>query len=251
MGKKDKTTPETDTDLDAEFAEIQDQARNDYELADRLANRSRRRKKVTIYSDAEAGEELGFAVDEIEEWGVKTGRRIRRGAVGKLDALQAEGEVLLKRIEDYTENEQEVPAADAERAKQIQKESTALKRKITALKKRLDETSYVFNLQSLPEIITRDMKRQTRATLNIKGKGVPENLKEEYELEQVVQNLVASTESWTDIESGETHSKLSLPRARSFRDFLPTGQFPRLERAMVELSYEAVIAHSATDNADF
>lgn len=246
MGKKNKETA-----VPAEIVEIQDEAREDYELRMRMSGLSTRRKKLTIYTDASAGEELGYAEDEGDGYGLKTGRRLRKGLVGDLDALEAEGKVLLERIEAYTAAEAEIPEKDVTRSTEIQAEMAELKSKIESVKERLKATSHIFKLHSLPEIIKRDIKRKTREELGIKGKGIPEARQEDYDLEYGVQHFIAAVESWTDVEKGEAHTELPLTRARIFRDYLPEGQYPRIERALLELSYEVAIGNAATDDADF
>ncbi|MBT2484856.1 MULTISPECIES: hypothetical protein [unclassified Microbacterium] len=247
MAKKQK---DATAEIEAELDGIQESARTDFELVNRLAGKSKRRKSVTIYTDSEAGAQLGYALDQTEG-GIRTGRRVRRGIAGRIDQLEEEGNSLVKRIEHQVEAGLEVPEADTERAKEIQAELAKEKRKVTALKKRLEATAFKFTLHSLPDIIKRDMRRRARLNLGIRGKNVPADMVDEYELEHSAVSLVASVESWTDVEQDETHSSLSIERARTFRDYLPEGQFPRLERAMLELSYEVAIEHNATDDADF
>jgi seryl-tRNA synthetase len=246
MAKKSKQST-----VEAEIHDIQEEARDDFDLSKRLAGRAERKKTITVYSDADAGDELGYADEEEEMFGIKTGRRARSGLLGELDALQAEGEALAKLFETNAELEIDNDDEDLARAQAIPGEIKALKARIEKLRKQLKETSFEFTLHTLPEIIQDAVKRETRDALKIKGKGIPDARQEEYNREFVAQMLVKSTERWVDLETGEEHSSLSLERARSFKRYLPRGQFDRLDEAMVKLSFQAAIANSATDNADF
>lgn len=241
MGSKKKTT-----DLDAEIRDIQSEARSSFSLRERLVNKNSRRKTKTVYTDAEAGEELGYAVDE-EYQGIKSGRRLRRGLVGELDALEEEGKALLKAIDAA----EEPSAADTDRAREISAETKRIRAEITAVKKRLKGSSMDFTLHTLPKPIIKGVKHQTRSHLKIKGKGVPEALLEDYNEEYSAQMLAASTESWIDHETGETHDQLTVDQARELFNYLPEGQFSRLDQAMLDLSFEATIANAGTDSADF
>lgn len=247
MGKKDKAT----SAIEQEINEIREEARDDFDLSRRLAGRAKREKPITVYSDAEAGEQLGYAVDEEELGGIKTGRRAREGVLGKLDALKEEGKQLAKQIEANAEMELESDPADLERAQAIPAEMAKLQAKADKLRERLKETSFTFTLQSLPEVIEKAVKRETRDALKIEGKGIPGARQEEYEREYEAQMLAKSTVRWTDHETGDQHEGLTIERARSFRRFLPRGQFDRLDRAIANLSFARVIANSATDDADF
>lgn len=241
MGSKNKTT-----DLDAEILEIQEEARSTFSLRDRLVSKNSRRKTTTVYTDAEAGEELGYAVDE-EYQGIKSGRRLRRGLIGDLDALEEEGKVLLKRMNASDE----VDDKDTARAREISTETKTLRSKISAAKKRLKGSSIDFTLHTLPKPITKGVKHQTRSHLKIKGKGIPEALVEDYNEEYSARMLAASTEEWTDHETGETHERLTVEQARDLFNYLPEGQFSRLDETMLTLSFEAAIANAGTDSADF
>ena len=246
MGKKNK-----DNDLAAEFEEIQEEARSGFSLRDRLAGTSGLRETVTIYTDAAAGKELGHASDEDFGNGLKTGRRVRAGLVGELDALQEEGEALAKQIDAYNEADIEVPDEDAARAAEISAEMKRVRAAIASVTKRLKASSMEFTLHTLPKAIIKDVKRKSRESLGLKAKGIPEARMEEYETEYTAQMLVASTESWVDNQSGESYTKLTVEQARDLEGYLPVGQFDHLDRAMVELSIKAAIGNVATDSADF
>lgn len=230
---------------------IQDEARDEYDMRARLAKSNRRHKRVTVYTDEVLGEELGSAVDETYFDGIdslKTGRRIRKGLIGELDALKERAAATLAKLEDAPDGEDEGPAAEA---KQIETEITALNKKISALLKKLEKSAMTFNLHSVPDEIIKGARRKARQHLGIKKKGIPEDLQEEYNEEYACQMLSVSVADWEDKLAGEKFTSLGVQQARDLQGLLPAGQFPRLDAAMVELSFEASIANAAVDNVDF
>lgn len=230
-----------------DIEEVQGEARKTFDMRARLAGASRRTKVISVYTDDTAGEVLGSVEDEkIGEY--KTGRKIRTGLIGELDeikerATQAIG-LLDEEAEDYAERTNEIN-------EQLTTEAAEVVEKITELREQMRKSSMTFTLQALPDIIVRDMRRKSKAALDIKGKNIPEDREDEYLLEYTAQMLSASTQQFVDHESGDTFSELSVEQAHNLRDFLPPGQFPRLDRAMVELSIEVAISNQATDSPDF
>lgn len=227
-----------------EFDEIQDEARKEFSLRDRLAGISQRRATVTVYTDAATGALLGVAEDEKDQFDLKTGRRTRRGLLGEMDALIESTENAIATIKDDPDAVKAATAA-------LDKEQAALTRKITAAQKKLDSTALVFTLQTLPDIIIRDARRKARKELGLKAKSIPEDRLEDFTLEHVAQLVSASVSEWTDKQTGEKHAGLTVSQARDLRDYLPRGQFDRLDHAVAKLSFEAAISNSVTDSADF
>lgn len=233
--------------VDMNIEEIQTEARNTFDMRARLAGATRRSKQVTIYTDEVAGAELGGVQDEmVGEY--KTGRKIRTGLIGQLDQIREDAEretaLLDSDDEDYEEQAAEITA-------RLKASSEEVLEKVNALRERMAKTSMTFTLHALPDIIVRDMRRKTRAALDIKTKNIPDDLEEEYGLEYTAQMLAASVASWVDNQTGQTHGGLTVEQAKDLRDLLPVGQFSRLDRAMVELSIEVAISNQATDSADF
>lgn len=241
MGKKDVQ----------EILDNAEETRGEFSLRDRLAGVNRRTKTVTIYTDAVTGDELGYAKDEVLEGGFRTGQRIRKGIIGEMDALEAEGKAILTRIEEEEKAGLEPTEGLAEQAVAVGEKAKSFGPKIAALRKKLDESALVFTLHAVPDFVIRDARRQARLALGIKGKGIPDAQAEDYGLEYLAQILSASTGSWEDHLSGEKHSRLTVQQAKELRDFLPYGQFDRLDAAMTELSFQAAIDNSVTDNPDF
>lgn len=220
---------------------IEAEAREGYSLFARLAESNNRTKTVTVYTDPALGVELGYAVDG-EDFGIKTGQRVRKGLIGEMDELRERGALVVAHGTD-----EEVEAVSAE----IAEAKKSLVAKIKKLQKEMQKTSLVFTLQSVPEIVIKDARRKARKALGIKGKGIPEGRQEEYNDEYTCQMLAASVLSWEDKKVGKKFDSLSVEEAHNLQNFLPRGQFPVLDATMVELSLEVSIANAAVDDVDF
>jgi hypothetical protein len=225
MGKKDVES-------------VIEEAREGFDLRARLIGANTLTKTVKVYTDTATGRELGGSEDRRTQNGIVVGRR-RWGVQGRLEELGLEAEALGK---------QEEP--DVEQIKAIEDESAALVKKSKTLLAKLEKSALVFTLRAVPELIIRDTRRKAKANLNIKGKGA-QGREEDLALEFTILLLAASVSEWTDNASGTVLSSLTDQQARDLNDLLPPGQFDRLDRAMIELSFEAQIANSGTDDADF
>lgn len=226
MGKKDQ------------FEAIVEEARTGFDLRERLLGASSLSKTVYIYTDAATGKELGGAEDVKGQGGIVLNRR-RWGVQGRLEEIKLRAEYLLKQ-EDH----------DLDEISALEKEREELSKKAAALLKKLDKTALVFTIRAVPELVIRDTRRRAKQNLGIKGKGI-EGREEEYSLEYTALLLAASVEKFVDNASGETYTSLSEQQARDLRDYLPAGQFAKLDNAMIEVSFEAQIGENGTDSADF
>jgi seryl-tRNA synthetase len=232
------SAPEVDT--------IVQEAREGFDLRARLAGTSKREKTVTIYTDADTGSKLGGAEDIVlPGTEIVSGRR-RWGVQGQLDEISQRAEALAKQITDGKVSDEEA----GDEIATLETKRAELTKQAEKLLKKLDESALVFTLQAVPDLVVRDSRRIARKNLGIKAKGI-EGREEEFSLEYTAVLLAASVASWTDKLSGDTFDELSVDQAKQLRDFLPVGQFSKLDRAMVELSMEAAIGNYGTDSADF
>lgn len=240
MGKK------TD-DVDQIIEEIVDDARSNMNLRERLLGITRREKTVRVYTDEETGEALGGAEDLlIPGTTFKSGDRRRWGVLGDLDLLNERAEQLATQIENGEITEDDA-APEIEKIEARMPELRTEARKLLA---KLNKTSFAFTLRAVPELIIKDARRQAKHNLEIKGK-VPEGRLDEFN-EELYNVLIASAvTSWVDNETGSTHHSLSVEDTRTFRELLPRSEFPKLVEAFDELSAQAHIARSATDDVDF
>ena len=223
------------------FEQIVEEAQGSFDLRQRLLGIAPLTKKVTVYTDAATGKELGGAEDQKGQGGIVLSRR-RWGVQGRLEEIGLRAEALGKQ-EDLDEDDPEIAA--------LEKEMSDLQKKAKTLLAKLDKSALSFTIRAVPELVIRDCRRKAKQNLGIKGKGV-QGQEEEYGLEYTALLLSASVEKWVDHASGDTHLSLSEQQARDLRDFLPAGQFARLDAAMIEVSFEAQIgATYGTDDADF
>lgn len=238
MGKK-KSDP---------IEEIIEEAREGYDMTARLMGVSRREKKVTVFTDAATGAELGGAEDIlVPGTDLKSGQKRRWGVIGELDAIGERAGALAKQIE---QNPDLAEAYESE-ITELEKRRKDLEAKAKRLLKKMRSTSLEFTIRAVPDLVLRSTRRTTRAALGIKKKGIPEGMEEDYKLEYTAQLLAASVASWTDNMDGSTHASLTVEHAGALRDMLPPGQFERLDEAMYELSMEVSIGRSVTDDVDF
>jgi seryl-tRNA synthetase len=232
----------------SDIDEIIEEAREGFDLRARLQGVRTRTKQVTVFTDDETGALLGGAEDVlIPGTEIVSGRR-RWGVQGELDEIAHRAEALAKRLEGSPSPEDE-DALSAE-AESLNAQREKLTRKAASLIKKLRATSLTFTLRSVPELVVRDTRRKARNALGIKSKGI-EGREEEFSLEYTAILLAASVDSWTDAASGQTFDELTVRQAKDLYDFLPVGQFAKLDRGMTELSMQASIGEYGTDSADF
>lgn len=230
------------------YEDIQEEARDGFDLVERLLSVSPRTKEVTIYTDVKAGAELGGAED-VKQGDIVMGRR-RWGIRGRIDEISNEAQSLQSQREYLTLDGEAQDALDA-RAAELEKEMKALTKRIPPLLKTLTATALVFTLRTLPDIIIRDARRKAKQNLDLKGKNIPEDRAEEYSLEYAAILLAESTSQWVDNKSGKVYHSLSIKQAHDLKDYLPAGEFDKLDRAMYKLSMESAIGKNATDDLDF
>lgn len=232
---------------DSSVTEIAAEARSRMDLRERLMGITRREKTVTVFTNDELGRELGGAEDlYVPGTALKSGERRRWGVAGELDALAARADSLTKQIEAGTLSEEDAEPILSEMERDRAIHTKRAKRLVEDLKK----TSFSFTLRAVPEIVIKDARRQARQNLGITKKGT-EGREQEFADEFAAVLLTLSVASWVDHETGVESNSLSLDEAHALKELLPYGQFPRLDRAMAELSMESQIAESVTSDLDF
>lgn len=219
-------------DVPDEIQQIIDSSREEFDLDAVVRGRSVRTKKQKVFTDEVTGEQLG-------------GHEIitTRNALG-VEAREIRSWGLYKQILDLSGSAE----AEKKNAKQIK----ALKEEVKVLAEKLDETSLVFELQSIPPLIKKDARRAARKALNINGKltdGDPRF--EDYLDEHDAQVLTRVVVSVTQTSTGKTNKGISIERARTLKSHLPETEWHKLERAINELLWQGVIAEKAVEDADF
>ena len=221
--------------------------REDFDLTERLLGVGRIEKVVSVYTDKATGKELGGVEDIfVPGTAIKTGEQRRWGVIGEMRDIADRAEQLKALLTETPELEEELtPEIDELVAKR-----KSLLAKAKKLIKKLQSTSFEFTLVSVPDIVKKDARRQTRKNLGLKAKGI-EGHEEDYMDEFGAVMLTLSTVLWVDKKDGTERKSITIEQARALKGYLPDGQFDLLDAAMNELSYEKSISNAATDQVDF
>jgi hypothetical protein len=185
-----------------------------------------RERKVTVYRDEKAAEELGGTEERQTLLG--TTEIVRHGLLGELDALRSDNEG--GRHDD---------AIDA-LLEQIEEVSTRLK-----------ASALTLELRAVPPVILKDTRRKARAALNIKGKGVPEDQQDEYTERQQAELLVVMLVSVTDGKGRKAAAKPTVEWAMKLRERLPEAEYQRIDLKIGEIQYRGAVAQSVAESPDF
>lgn len=211
---------------------IAEQARDDFDLGEFLDGGPKPTpKKVRVFTDRQAGEELG-GVEPYEVRDRVTGipkQKYRRwGIMGKIFDLRREDE-----------------EGNAEKIAELENEAKAIGA-------RLEESALVFELRPLPPVVKKDAKRAAKAHLGIHEK-VTENHPrvEEYDDEYAVQILHRMTVNLTTVRDGKTRPGISLENARALKGRLDEYEWLKIDQKMNEVLWSRTIAEDAVSDADF
>lgn len=235
MGKK---KIDLDADLEAERKKIEEQVKEEFDLAAFLRGRPLRTKTVTAFTDENLGEELGGAQTEeyVGDYGVRQTRLRTWGVMGKIAELLA------------GESKDEPAVEKAKRTKQI----NALKKEAVTLRGKLEETALVIELHSIPAKIRDDSYRAAREALGINGKISDDDPRSaDLKKETDAQLLVRTVGSVKNNATGQTNKGISIENARAMRGYLPDSEWEKVVQALAELLYETVIAQNALEDLDF
>lgn len=204
-----------------------------FDLSARLRNRGLRKATITLYLDEEKGVELGWAHDTVDTFGNVTGRA-REGVVGELEAL--------------VESKDGVSAVQA---KNIDAKIAELEAKRDALIEELNKDALVIRMRAVPPVIQKDCRRKARASIGVKEKNVPDDMIEEYGLAHIAHLMSVMFQSITDTQSGETNAQTTYQDGVELIDYLPPGQFDRLNEKMGEVQYTDAISRTIEGQEDF
>lgn len=250
----DTVPPELQADLEA----IEKTTKKGFDLVARLQGRGLRKSTITLYLDDDIGVELGYAHDVYDTFGTPQGRD-RMGVLGEIDMLQSSKQRVL---DSYTEALKTARALDgvgetaaeaipepdfAETDKQL----AALEEKKAELLAKLTGTGIKVSMQAVPTKIRKDMRRRARDSLEITEKGIPESLKEEFDLMQTAHLMTVMFTAVTDIESGAVNDKTTVDDALALMDFLPPSQYARLDQEMGRVQFTDAISRDIESQEDF
>lgn len=133
--------------------------------------------------------------------------------------------------------------ADPEDYAQIEAELRTVAREV-------HESGFTVSLRAVPKVVIKKADRDTRKALGIKGTPHPD-LVEEFGEQYTARVLRDSIEKVTDHKSKAVQREFTVDEVRALKDYLPTGQFEKIDEALSDLSLTAQISDAVTADADF
>ncbi len=191
--------------------EIVAETKKEFNLMDRLKSRPIRTTEVTVFTD----EVLGAKHMELAE----------KLAAAKVEAADPDSSAT---DDDYADL-----AAETKRVANL-----------------VAETAITLKLRALPPIVAEAAARTTRKTLGIKGQITADNSAAYSDL-YTAQMISDSVETVKDHQTGQTMSGISPEEAQALRDYLPNGEFNKIDVAIGDLSVRSHIATTLSEDADF
>jgi len=193
--------------------------------------------------------------------------------VNEIDDMQAiateakEGFDLMARLEERPTRTMDVPvftdevlgeqhaavSRDLEVAKLTSpdpEDYSGLAAEVQRLAKEVYATGFTVSLRAIPKIVVKKADRETRKALGIKGTPHPDII-EEFSEQYTARVLRDSISKVTDHKTGAVKTSLTVDEVRAFADFLPTGEYDKIDAAMSNLSLTAQISDAVTADADF
>lgn len=260
----DAPTPTpSDANLESAVSEIAEMTKKGFDLQARLRGRGLRKATITLFLDEQKGPELGWAYNVENEFNQVVGRA-REGVVGDIDRLQEE--LAVKRdewriaqaaAEALVDKEQKAANAKSVKDAIDSAEETyasryeELEARRVELLGELIGTAIVINMTAVPNVIQKDTRRRAKETIGITEKGVPDDRKAEFNLAQTAHLMTVMFKLVTDNETGDANDVLSYDDAIALMDYLPLGQFRRLDQMMGQVQFTDAISLSIEGQEDF
>lgn len=230
MAKKSATVNE-------EIEEIQNEARESFDLGDFLRKRSMREKQVRLFTDEPLAEEIGgFEVHNTKNQLGLPEQNIRSwGITGKIAELTAADAAL-------PEGERKKNTAEIKR----------LTKKVEELSNQLESTALEVKLRAVPSVVEDASRRKARKEAGVNGvKNLNPEQEERYNREfdaQLFSHIIVEIKN---NETGAVNEGATPETVGALRDFLPPSEWIKLIRAIAELQWTNVIATKAVEDADF
>lgn len=206
------------------------EAKAGFGLRDRIKGRKLRTGKIVLFTDEEAGAELGSARtldDKVELSGVvlKEATRVREGVLGEIDALgeHFSGGFHQEEFDRLCERRDELIAT-------------------------LKATSIELHIRAVPTVALEASDRF--AVKQVGGKRTEENAAD-YTRAQVGYLLEHAVTYIKDNASGDERASIVYDDALALREYLPRSEYARLDILLGRVQYANAVAESVTDSADF
>lgn len=249
------TAPTLSPEAQEEIEKLEQVTKRGFNLKERLENRGLRKETVVLYLDEELGPELGWAYPIKNQIGEQIAWE-RSGVIGEIDEtengkMQAHAaynmNVAKMSEEDAAEAKKNLDAIVAGFDKQLK---TLYKRKDELIAK-LTETGLTVKLRAVPPIIQKDTARRARKTLGIEEKGIPEDRKDVYYIAEQAHLMTVMVQSVTDNSTNISNDEMTYDDAIAMMDFLPPGQWERLNDAIFRVQFTDAISRSIESQEDF
>lgn len=266
MADEEKTAKDAIREQGERVAKI---TKKGFDLKARLEGRGLRRASITLYLDEELGIELGDAYDEMVDvpgFPIPQRRRKRFGIIGDLDALYEERAEIEERInkeilDNATDGKPETPKeADGRRdihskyedvLKSLNEQIDKMEERKAELVAELAKTGLVVQLRAVPPVIEKDCRRKAKATLGIESKSIPDDMTDEMRKTELAHLMTVVIQSITDVATDTVNDDVTYDDAINLIDFLPPGQWSRLDEKIYEVQFTDAISRQIESQEDF
>lgn len=113
------------------------------------------------------------------------------------------------------------------------------------------DNSLSVEIMALPYKIARGAARRARKKLKITEKGIPADMQEEFDEQQLLEISYDQVVRWRDNRNGDSGTKLDMEVLETMRDFLPMSQSAKFFNTVNDLQFRNAISESAVAQADF
>ena len=259
---------ETMAALDVEVTAVAEEAKENFSgptgLIDAIKNRNQRTVKLDLGYDEVNSEKLVGIEAALAQLRVIVERGQRNAAAA--DEFMRIGAELEQKIKDADEDTDVLAlrAELAEAEKEV-RERQALAEELKPLIAKLEELdasadevravvrkdSLSVELRAIPYGIARGSARRARKALGITQKGIPAELKDDFEERQLLELAYDQVQRWRDNRTGEEGTKLDMAVIETLRDYLPLSQSAKFFSTVNDLQFKNAISESAIAQSDF
>lgn len=211
----------TDIDIDEEVTE----AKSGFDLKARLSGRALRTTTIELFTDEVTGEKHLDNENMLEAYKLI------------IDASATPDLVLT--------DEMKATLATAK------KEAARIKKEQPKLLEELHKSSLTFELRATPRIVKEAATRAAFKATHTEPGNIPADKITPFNQAHAAYMLAHMVTGYTDNDSGQKVSHLTVEDAQNLREFLPEAQYARLEAAVSDLNDRNMISEAVTASADF
>jgi len=211
------------SDQEEEFKAKKDELLGKLDIVAFLENKGTRSGQITIYTDEQAGLELGTAKDVTNQIGLTIGRE-QTGVLGEIDKLD-------------------------EKSETYQKGLKALEKKRDAILERIRESGLTFHITAVPPFVAQSHQNQARRELGFKGKLSEEQQKQ---VDDVASDILFSDVITSIVSAdGASSGSITKEQAKALRERLPRSEKARLDYKIIDLQFSESFDQSVASDSDF